>query len=309
LLSKRVNACGRYAVGPTPPTAHAVDPARVADTLRAFAAAAAAAAAAGMDAPAPEEGFPEPPPGEVTWAQISRGLNSAWSEALEHDAASEAGAGERRLPTLAGTCKKKDCMSFEGGVDVGRGLHVAGAMEVGGGDDVTQLRVLSAPLQTAPAVEISRGARAVLTVTAEGGVQAAGRVVAGDARDATTPADGALATRGGLGVAKGAMIGGRLRVFDDTDAATAGGGALAVVGGLHVGRSGVFGGGLQVGPGKGGPARVRVRSTDGDATLTLATAAKGRVVTHFRVSDWFHGPHWLSSEPYWLSSIGVLTVK
>ena len=31
----------------------------------------------------------------------------------------------------------------------------------------------------------------------------------------------------------------------------------------------------QVGPGKGGPARVRVRSTDGEATLTLATAAVG----------------------------------
>lgn len=131
---------------------------------------------------------PLPPP---TTATLRVGLNSAWEEALEHDAASEAGAGERRLPTLAGTCKMKECMSFEGGVDVGEGLHVAGAAEVGGGDDVTQLRVLGAPLQTAPAVEISRGARAVLTVTAEGGLRAAGRVVSGDARDATTPADGA----------------------------------------------------------------------------------------------------------------------
>lgn len=191
-----------------------------------------------MDAPAPEEGFPDPPPGEVTWAQISRGLNAAWSEARAHDDASEAGPGERRLPALAGSCKRKECMVFAGGVDVGKGLHVDGAAEVGGGDDVTQLRVLGAPLQTAPAVEISRGARSVLTVTAEGGVRAAGRVVAGDARDATTPADGALATRGGLSVAKGAMVGGRLRVLDDADAASAGGGALAVSGGVHVSKSG-----------------------------------------------------------------------
>ena len=55
--------------------------------------------------------------------------------------------------------------------------------------------------------------------------------MSGDARDATTPVDGALSTRGGLSVAKGAMVGGRLRVFDNTDAGTAGGGALAVVGG------------------------------------------------------------------------------
>jgi hypothetical protein len=102
-------------------------------------------------------------------------------------------------------------------------------------------------------VEISRGARAVLTVTAEGGVRAAGRMVSTDARDATDPMDGALATRGGLSVAKGAMVGGRLRVFDSTDAATAGGGALAVAGGIHVGRNGVFGGGLQVGPGRAMP--------------------------------------------------------
>jgi hypothetical protein len=71
---------------------------------------------------------------------------------LEHDTASEGDAGERRLPALAETCKRKECMSFEGGVDVGGGLHVAGAAEVGGGGDITQLRVLGAPLQTAPVV-------------------------------------------------------------------------------------------------------------------------------------------------------------
>ena len=73
-------------------------------------------------------------------------------------------------------------------------------------------------------------------MTSGGDLKAAGRVVSGDARDATTPVDGALSTRGGLSVAKGAMVGGRLRVFDNTDAGTAGGGALAVVGGIHVGR-------------------------------------------------------------------------
>lgn len=96
------------------------------------------------------------------------------------------------LPTLADTCERKECAAFAGGVDVGEGLHVAGAAEMGGGGDVTQLRVLGAPLQTAPAVEITRGARAVLTVTADGGLRAAGRVVSGDARDTTTPADGGV---------------------------------------------------------------------------------------------------------------------
>jgi|AntAceMinimDraft_1070359.scaffolds.fasta_scaffold48741_2 hypothetical protein len=62
------------AVGPSPPAAHAVDPAGVAAALRAFAAAATAVVAAGTDATAPEDGFPDPPPGEVTWVQISRGV-------------------------------------------------------------------------------------------------------------------------------------------------------------------------------------------------------------------------------------------
>ena len=59
-----------------------------------------------------------------------------------------------------------------------------------------------------------------------------------------------------------------------------------VVGGMHVGKSGVFGGGLQVGPGKGGPARVRVRSADGEATLTLSTAARGESAgVEFKADD------------------------
>ena len=48
-------------------------------------------------------------------------------------------------------------MSFEGGVDVGAGLFVAGPIEAGGAsDDHTQLRVLGHPLQTAAAVEITK---------------------------------------------------------------------------------------------------------------------------------------------------------
>ena len=75
-------------------------------------------------AAAPEEGFPDPPPGDVSWAQISTSLSAAWEAALEHDASVEGGAGERRIPALADTCKKKDCFDFEQGGDRTASFHI-----------------------------------------------------------------------------------------------------------------------------------------------------------------------------------------